>query len=130
MTTISKKERRKVYLDAAKFFSGSYERRSVGAWGLVGFCDYLELKLEDKKGGIDDYPEYAQFKSFLVPENYFLYWFNTDDHTDRIAALKLAAKLCTMSDKDVKAFFTHLHKEYQRCENIPLAFTEWNQNKK
>lgn len=130
MNNLSKKERQKIYMEAAKFFSKSYAERIHGVFCMYGFCDYLNNILKGESGESEDYPEYAQFKTLFVPEDCKMYWFDIENQTTRVEALTIAAKLCTMSDKKISEFFRHMDEEYQFIENLSLAFTKWKLSNK
>ena len=84
---LTKKERKKVYLKAAKFF---IKKKDIGR-GCTGFCDFIG-DLPDKYWNCKSYTEYQLFK----PRKFNLYWFKHDKENmnARINALLLAAEMC------------------------------------
>ncbi len=79
----SKSQRRKIYLEAAKYLSNNNKEQNC----FCGFIDvtYYSWSYDYKDTDID-YPEYGLFKTRDG------YWF--EDMNDRIMALLFAAEMC------------------------------------
>lgn len=81
-----KRERRKIYLEAAEFFGDFKRIQTKGTGGiLTGFCDYcVHISVCD----CEEFYEYQLFK----PVTNTSYWFENQE--DRAIALLLAAEMC------------------------------------